>query len=264
MSRSLIFVFVAILAVAGASLFLNQKQESGNITDAQAAPQQEAAPATGTPETQAKAKHVETEPNMKVTKGSGGRSTSYMIKDAPLPSDIVMGKTSAPILLIEYASLTCPHCAHFSSAVLPELEKKYVETGKIRYILRQFPLNEPALKGAMLLDCIGEQDKDRYYLFARVLFDSQAKWAFDGDYIAGLETIATVGGLSKDQFKNCITNTEREMKVLKAKKAAAEEVGIPHTPYIFIDGEIYEGDRTIEAVSAFVDSRLANRGKAAE
>lgn len=215
-------------------------------------------------ENPAAAQQAKPEPNMKVTKGSGGKSTSYMVKDAPLPSDVVMGNQNAPILIIEYASLSCPHCAHFSSVVLPEIETNYVETGRARYILRQFPINEPALKGAMLLDCIGEQDKERYYVFARVLFDAQAKWAFDGDFINGLETIATVGGLTKNQFANCVNNTEREMKVLKYKQDAVKELGIPHTPYFFIDGEVYEGDRTFAAMSAFIDSRLALRGKPAE
>ncbi len=263
MARSILVLSVASVVIAGAFLFLNQNTGT-EINHAQANAQ-EAAPAPAHEHEDANAKKpAETEPNMKMTKGSGGKSTSYMVKDAPLPSDIAMGAKTAPILMIEYASLTCPHCAHFSAAVLPELEKKYVETGKLRYILRQFPLNEPALKGAMLLDCIGEQDKDRYYVFARVLFDAQSKWAFDGDHMAGLETIATVGGLSKDQFRNCVTNTEREMKVLKAKKAAVDELGIPHTPYIFIDGDIYDGDRTVEAVSAFIESRLAMRGNSAQ
>src|SRR5690606_29871198 len=144
-------------------------------------------------------------------------------------------------------------CAHFSSVVLPELEKHYIETGKAKYVLRQFPLNEPALKGAMLLDCVGEQDKNRYFVFARVLFDAQSKWAFDGNYMEGLETIANVGGISKEQFKNCLMNTEREMKVLEAKKKTVEELDIPHTPFFFIGGEVYNGDRTFEAISKFID-----------
>src|SRR3954468_7537936 len=98
-----------------------------------------------------------------------------------------MGKPSAPIVMVEYASLSCPHCAHFSNTVLPELEKHYIETGKLRYVLRQFPLNEPALKGAVLLDCVGEQSKDKYFIFSKVLFDAQDKWAFDGNYMSGLE-----------------------------------------------------------------------------
>jgi len=196
------------------------------------------------------------EPNLKIPQNSGGKSGSYIIKDAPLPGDFVMGKTTAPIIMIEYASLSCPHCAHFSNSVLPELEKKYINTGEIRYILRQFPLNPSAMKGAMLLDCVGEQNKDKYYTFAKVLFDAQSKWAFDNDYMSGLQTIAEVGGLSKEQFDHCVNNTDREMKVLKAKKLATDELQVPHTPYIFIAGEVYEGDRSIEAISDFIDKKL--------
>lgn len=201
------------------------------------------------------------EPNLKLPKDSGGISLSPQIKDAPLPDDFVQGKPDAPLLMIEYASMSCPHCAHFSGTVLPQLEKTYIETGKMRYILRQFPLNEPALKAAELLDCVGEQNSDKYYIFAKVLFDAQSKWAYDSNFLAGLETIATVGGLSHDQFLNCVTPTEREMKVLKKKKLAEESVKVPHTPYIFIGGEAYEGERSFEAVSRFIDKKLAEMPK---
>jgi len=196
------------------------------------------------------------EPNLKIPQNSGGKSGSYLIKDAPLPSDYVMGKISAPIIMIEYASLSCPHCAHFSNTVLPDLIKKYVDAGQMRYILRQFPLNEPALKGAMLLDCVGEQNKEKYFTFAKVLFDAQGKWAFDANYMSGLQTIAEVGGLSKEQFEHCVNNTDREVKVLKAKKLATDELQIPHTPFIFIDGDVYDGERTVEAMSDFIDKKL--------
>lgn len=202
-------------------------------------------------------KDISGEPNMKVAPNSGGKSTSYLIKDAPLPGDYVMGAVGAPVVMVEYVSMSCPHCAHFSNAVLPEIQKKYIDTGKLRYVLRQFPLNEPALKGTELLDCVGEQDKDKYFVFAKVLFDAQNKWAFDGNYMAGLETIATVGGMSKEQFQNCLGSTDREMKVLKAKQTANDELKIPHTPYMFIGGEAYEGERSIEAVSKFIDEKLA-------
>jgi protein-disulfide isomerase len=161
--------------------------------------------------------------------------------------------------MIEYASLSCPHCAHFSNTVLPELKTKYIDTGAVRYILRQFPLNEPALKGAELLDCVGQQDKDKYYVFAKVLFDAQSKWAFDNNYMQGLETIATVGGLSKEQFQACTTNTDRQMKILEAKKKANEELKVPHTPYIFVGNEVYAGERSVEAMSRFIDAKLAER-----
>jgi|GEM_PF-1434712 len=201
------------------------------------------------------------EPNLKINQGSGGKVSSSLITEAPLMSDYVMGDSTAPVILVEYASLTCPHCAHFSNVVLPDLEKNYIKTGKLRYILRQFPLNEPALKGAMLLDCVGAQDKRKYYTFARVLFDAQNKWAFDNNYDAGLETIATVGGLTKDQYRNCTNNIERETRLLKDKKEALNELKIPHTPYIVINGEIYQGERSYEEIARFIDAKLAESKK---
>ncbi len=199
--------------------------------------------------------------NMKVITGSGGKALSAIIADAPMSDDFVMGKKDAPVVIVEYASLSCPHCAHFSEAVLPELEKNYIETGKVRYVLRQFPLNEPALKGAMLLDCVGQQDSSKYYVFAKVLFNSQDKWAFEEDFLANLETIATVGGLSKDQFKNCVSSTDREMKVLKSKKLAQDELQIPHTPYIYVGGEVYNDNHTYKDLAAFIDAKLAQQKK---
>lgn len=197
-----------------------------------------------------------TQPSQKVIRDSGGVSTSYLIKNAPMSDDFVMGNPKAPIVIVEYASMTCPHCAHFSGVVMPDIEKKYIQTGKVRYILRQFPINEAALKAAMLLECVGTQNEDKYYVFAKVLFDAQSKWAFDGNYMSGLETIAMVGGLSREQFQNCTNNTDREMRLLKVKKAAVEEIKVPHTPYIFIGGEIFAGEHTVEAVSAFIDAKL--------
>lgn len=201
------------------------------------------------------------DPHLKLLNGSGGMVKSPLITEAPLRSDYVMGKDSAPLVMVEYASLSCPHCAHFSNTVLPELEKKYIETGKMRYVLRQFPINEPALKAAMLVECVGEQSHSRYYTFSRVLFDAQNKWAFDGNYMSGLETIANVGGLSKEEFQSCLSNTDREMRVLKVKKDATDELQIPHTPYIYIGGEVYGGDRTVPAVSQFIDAKLAKMKK---
>lgn len=201
------------------------------------------------------------EPNLKLTKDSGGKSTSSLVLDAPLRSDYVMGSEKAPIVMVEYASLSCPHCAHFSNSVLPELQKKYIETGKLRYVLRQFPINEPALKGAMLVECVGEQSHEKYFLFSKVLFDSQNKWAFDGNFVGGLQTIAQVGGLTPEQFQGCINNTERETRILNAKKQAVEELKIPHTPYVFIAGEVYSGNLNTADVSAFIDAKLASLKK---
>ena len=254
--------WIAVLSlslIASASAFAQVREPSGASATAQpqlpsavsspASATPEKAPTTSMPLEAAPPLADQSEPNLKHGAASLSKISTYLIQDAPLPDDYVMGKSSAPIVIVEYASMSCPHCAHFSNTVLPQLQKDFIDTGKVRYILRQFPLNEPALKAAMLLDCVGEQNKSKYFLFAKVLFESQNKWAFDNNYLSNLETIATVGGLSKEQFDHCVNNTDREMKILKTKKLAADEVKVPHTPYIFIAGEPYEGDRTPEAIS---------------
>lgn len=195
--------------------------------------------------------------SLRVTPDTGGKVRASIIRNAPLRSDYVMGDPDAPIVMVEYASLSCPHCAHFSNTVLPVLEEKYVKTGKMAYILRNFALNEPALRGAMLLHCVGDSSTEKYYTFARVLFDAQPRWAFDENFLSSLETIATVGGLSKKQFNDCVRDMDREIEVLKLKKEAADELQIPHTPYLYIAGEAYEGEKTAEAVSRFIDAKLA-------
>jgi protein-disulfide isomerase len=187
-----------------------------------------------------------------------GIISNRLISEAPLPSDFVLGNKDAKVVVIEYASLSCPHCAHFSATIMPEIQKKYIDTGKIRYVLRQFPLNEPAFRAAILVNCIGEQQgADKYYLFNRVLFDSQSKWAFDGNWLSGLETIAAVGGVSKEQFQSCMNNKERETQALKDKKETMDELKVPHTPYFFIGGEAYNNDITLADMSKFIDAKLA-------
>lgn len=197
------------------------------------------------------------DPTIQTTGGPVTISNSPLIKNAPLKSDFVQGDRKAPVVIVEYASLSCPHCAHFSNTVLPELEKNYIEKGKVAYVLRQFPLNEPAMRGAMLVQCVGESSEEKYYTFSRVLFDAQPRWAFDANFMTGLETIATVGGLSKKQFQDCVNDKDREIAVLEAKKRANDELKIPYTPLVYINGELYEGPKTYGEISQRIDAKLA-------
>lgn len=181
---------------------------------------------------------------------------SSLLTSAPLKGDYMLGKPGATVTLIEYASLSCPHCAHFSGDVLPSLQKDFIDTGKLRYIMRPYPLNEPALKGAMLVDCLGEQDPAKYYTFVSVLFGAQDKWAFDANFLSSLETFASVGGVSKEQFQKCTVDSDRETKLLKIKESALKELKVNGTPAIFIGNERYEGALTVEAVSLAIKQKL--------
>jgi protein-disulfide isomerase len=182
---------------------------------------------------------------------------SALLTNAPNSSDYALGNPEAPVVLVEYASMTCPHCAKFHKNVLPELTKRYIETGKLVYVFRPYPLNEPALKASMLTDCIAtEQGVDRYYTFTRVLFEAQNKWAFDSNWMSSLQTFAKVGGVPPEMFEACITDSGREIRLLNMKRAATKELGVDRTPMIFINGHRYDDEQTLERVSAYIDFHI--------
>src|SRR3954454_3484537 len=128
------------------------------------------------------------------------------------PSDRILGKAEAPITIIEYASLTCPHCAHFDVTVLPKLKEKWIDTGKAKLILRDYPLDEPALRAAMVARCA---PPDRYYAFVDTFFGSQEKWVTARDYRDALARLVKLGGMSREEFDNCLKNTTLENKIVE-------------------------------------------------
>lgn len=181
-----------------------------------------------------------------------------VLNNAPLPTDFVMGDVNAPVTLVEYASLSCPHCAEFHEKVLPKLKKNYIETGKLKYILRQFPLNEPAMMGAMLVQCAGEEGgADRYYQFNNVLFGAQNKWAFDANFKDYLRTFAEVGGMSGEEFETCLADKKREKFLLETRQVAGEHLAIDGTPYIILNGHPHKGNRAFNAIKPEIEYLLA-------
>jgi len=188
---------------------------------------------------------------------------SPLLSDAPISGDFVMGKKDAPITVIEYASLSCPHCAHFHKEILPALQKKYIDAGKVRYILRPFPLNDAALKAAELVDCVGEKEgAERYYKFVNVLFESQNQWAMDANYMKSLQTFAGVGGVGAKQFAECTGSPQREAKILNIRMDADKKLGVDHTPYLFINGHRYDDEVTLEKLASYFD-QIGGGAKAA-
>lgn len=170
-----------------------------------------------------------------------------------LAGDYYMGNEYAPVLMIEYASLSCPHCAHFHQAVLDDLIVSHINTDKVRYIYRDFPLNAPALDATKLSMCA---DKDKYFNFLKVLFKSQENWMMADDYKAVLKSIGKLGGVSEDEFDKCLADKEVESRILSVKKDAIDVLGVDSTPTIFINGIEYEGEHTHEAVAKYIDSLL--------
>jgi protein-disulfide isomerase len=166
-----------------------------------------------------------------------------LMAPGPLP-DISLGKDDAPNTIVEYASMTCPHCAQFHKVVLPELEKKYIDAGQARLILREFPLDGLAVAAFMLARCAGP---DRYYPMVGALFDTQETWAVPGvDGKEKLLLIAKQAGFSKETFDQCLADKELFQKIVDTRKRGNEEFGVDSTPSFFVNGKRLTGEHTLQ------------------
>lgn len=162
--------------------------------------------------------------------------------------DHVMGDPKAAVTLIEYASFTCPHCASFHLQVLPEIKKKWIDTGKVKLIYRDFPLDQTALKAAQLAECSA---KDRYFAVIDMIFRSQSVWAASGNAIGELSRSLRVAGLGEEEAKACLANDAVANRVL-ADYRGGEVLGVTSTPTLFIDGQMYRGDRSVAEFDAAI------------
>lgn len=158
-------------------------------------------------------------------------------------NDRILGNSNAPITIVEYASLSCPHCAHFSDEVLPEIKKKWIDTGKVKLVLRDYPLDQPALRAAMIARCA---PPDRFYAFVDTFFAAQEKWVTASDYQAALARLARLGGMSQEEFDNCLKNTALENKILDSRLTASKQLDVNSTPTFFINGSKFTGVPTDE------------------
>ena len=165
---------------------------------------------------------------------------------SPKPTDVILGDNNAVLTVVEYSSLSCPHCAHFHETVWPTIEKEFVTTGKVKWVMRYFPLNDPAMKASELVECAGQNGQKREN-FIKVLFDMQDKWAFDEkDYLKDLKQLASVGGVDSAQFDSCMADKSLETKILTMRQDAEDKLKVTGTPTFFIDGKKFTGDPTVE------------------
>ncbi len=152
--------------------------------------------------------------------------------------DIPLGAEDAPITVIEYASMTCPHCATFHNTVFPAIKKKYIDKGVVRFIFREYPLDGLALRASMLARCAG---KDKFYAFLKVLFHQQRSWATAPDPMAALAKIARFGGMSDADFQACMKNQELSRKIVGTRYDGQKTYGVNATPTFVINGKTRAG-----------------------
>jgi len=176
-----------------------------------------------------------------------------LMQPGPLP-ELAMGKDDAPVTIVEYASMTCSHCAHFHNTVFPKVKEKYIDTGKVRFIMREFPLDNLAAAASRLARCAGG---DKTYPFIEALFQKQDQWAFvRGNPVPELFKLAKQAGFTQESFDKCITDQELQDKVVSVRTRAAEKFGVNATPTFFINGKRLPDAPTIEAFDKALDPLL--------
>jgi protein-disulfide isomerase len=167
--------------------------------------------------------------------------------------EVTLGDAEAPVTIIEYFSLTCPHCAHFATNTLPELKKQYIDTGKVKLVLRDFPLDQIALKAAVIAHCAGD---DHYPAFVEEMFKTQASWEGASDPVASLRELAKLGGLTDKDVDACLADKSMENAVLQSRLDAQNTYQIDSTPTFIINDKKYSGDRDIKELAAIIDPLL--------
>jgi len=185
-------------------------------------------------------------------KGPSEISVEELMKPGPLP-DLVVGKADAPITVVEYASMTCGHCAHFHNTVFPTLKEKYIDTGKVRFIMREFPLDNLAAAASMLARCAGE---GKALPLISALFAKQDDWAFvKGDPRPELLKFAKQAGFTQESFEKCLTDQKLLDDISSIRSRAADTFGVNATPTFFVNGKKLNGVGLEDFEKAFESKR---------
>ncbi|MGE0501545.1 MAG: DsbA family protein [Rhizobiaceae bacterium] len=181
----------------------------------------------------------------------GSVDLAKLLEPGALPEKQV-GKDDAKVTIVEYASMTCGHCANFHKNTYPVIKEKYIDSGQARLIMREFPFDPRATAGFMLARCAN----DKYFAMVDVLFKQQETWAFSENARDALLQIAKLAGFSQESFEACLTDQKLMTDVQSVRDRGAKEFGVEATPTFFINGSKYSGALTVEEMSAIIDGML--------
>ena len=187
---------------------------------------------------------------------AGFASTAHAVDIAalhapPAEGEMAMGPETAKVTVVEYASASCPHCANFYKTTFPELKKEYIDTGKIRFIFREFPHNQPALAAFMLARCA---PKEKYFPLIDMFFEQQDTWL--AAPLEGLQKIAQLAGFTKESFDACLKNEAVAKGIIAVRDKAEKEFGVDSIPTFFINGELLKGETSIDEFRKTIDPLL--------
>jgi protein-disulfide isomerase len=185
-----------------------------------------------------------------------GDLSAELAQPAP-EGDMAIGSDKAPVTIIEYASMTCPHCAHFSETTFPELKQRYIDTGKVRFIFREFPLDKLAAAGFMLARCASKDGgSERYMAVVETLFAKQSEWVVPDNPVPPLKNIAKQFGFTEESFNDCLKNQSVMNDIETVRDRAAAKLGVNSTPTFFVNGKKVTGDVTIDTLAKEIDPYL--------
>ncbi|MBI5318047.1 DsbA family protein [Bradyrhizobium sp.] len=182
------------------------------------------------------------------------QTAADIAKPVSLP-DMALGPANATVTITEFASMTCPHCAAFTEKVFPKIKSEYIDTNKIRFVFREFPLDIKAAAGSMLARCIAKDDSGKYFAVIDMLFRQQNEWVLKNT----TETLIRIGkqaGLSQQQVEDCLKDQALLDKLAADQKYANEVLKVNSTPTFFLNGEMMKGDQTFEEFDKRIKSLL--------
>ena len=191
---------------------------------------------------------------LRLISGAMAQSVADVAKPVSLP-DMALGPANAPITITEFASMTCPHCAAFNADVFPKIKAAYIDTGKIRYVFREFPLDIKAAAGSMLSRCIAKDDAGKYFAVTDMLFKQQSDWVMKNT----TETLTRIGkqaGLSQQAVDDCLKDQTLLDKIVADQKFANEVLKVNSTPTFFLNGEMIKGETSFEEFDKRIKSLL--------
>ncbi|MFA7307735.1 MAG: DsbA family protein [Hyphomicrobium sp.] len=181
-------------------------------------------------------------------------SVDELMKATDLP-DLTIGSADAKVTIVEYASMTCPHCAHFENEVFDNLKKKYIDTGKVRFVYREFPLDNLAAAVSMLARCAGG---DKTFPLIQTFYAKQPDWAFtQGNPVPKLLDIAKQAGFTQESFDKCLTDQKLLDQITAQRTRASDTFGVNATPTFFINGKKLQDTPTLEAFDKVIEPLLA-------
>ncbi|MBP0614797.1 DsbA family protein [Jiella mangrovi] len=191
--------------------------------------------------------------DVKVPEASGKVDVEKLMSGEALP-DVVIGDKNAPVTIVEYASMTCSHCRDFHSETYPTIKKEFIDTGKAKLILREFPFDPRALAAFMLARCAGDDAKRT--AMVDVLFDQQPQWAYSNQASAELLKISRLAGMTEEQFKACLSDKELQKKIVEIQQRGENEFGVNATPTFFVNGDKYAGALSPEQMAAVIKKHM--------